>query len=94
MILGWLRLAFFLYLGLTVAYVLTGIYARSVRREALEKEWDSDPAREGAARDERDAFIAAGIEAYRHGLKRRMLWLIYILPTIGFVATIYFVNWS
>lgn len=94
MILGWLRLAFFFYLGLTIVYVLTGIYSRSVRREKLENEWDSDPAREGAARDEREAFIAAGIETYRHGLKRRLLWLIYILPTIAAAATIYFVNWS
>lgn len=94
MILGWLRLAFFLYLGLTVAYVLTGIYMRSVKREALENAWDSDPAREGQARDERDAFIAAGIEAYRHGLKRRLRWLIFILPTVGFALTIYYVNWS
>lgn len=93
-ILGWLRLAFFLYLGLTIAYVLTGIYSRSVRREKLEKEWDSDPAREGQAKDERAAFIEAGMEEYRHGLKRRLLWLIYILPTIAFLATIYYVNWS
>jgi hypothetical protein len=34
------------------------------------------------------------MQAYEKGLKRRLLWLIYVIPTIGFAATIYFVNWS
>ena len=93
MIIGWLRLAFFLYLGLTVAYFLTAIYSRSVRREKLEKEWDSDPAREGAPLSERVEFIESGMVHYETGLKKRLLWLIYIIPTIGFAATIYYVNW-
>lgn len=94
MIFGWLRLAFFLYLGLTIAYFLTAIYSRSVRREKLEKEWDNDPAREGVSTDERSAFIEAGMLDYETGLKKRLLWLIYIIPTIGFAATIYYVNWN
>ena len=93
MIFGWLRLAFFLYVGLTIAYFLTAIYSRSVRREKLEKEWDGDPAREGLPQDERAEFIEAGMVEYETGLKKRLLWLIYIIPTIGFAATIYFVNW-
>lgn len=90
---GWLRLAFFMYVGLTIIYFVTSIYSRSVRREKLENEWDTDPAREGALPEERAAFIEAGMQTYDKGLKRRLLWLIYILPTIGFLATIYFVNW-
>ncbi len=93
MIIGWLRLAFFLYIGLTIAYFLTSIYSRSVRREKLEKAWDTDPAREGVSANERTAFIDAGMQHYEKGLKKRLLWLIYIIPTIGFAATIYFVNW-
>jgi hypothetical protein len=93
MIIGWLRLAFFLYIGLTIAYFLTAIYSRSVRREKLEKAWDTDPAREGAPAAERQAFIEAGMVHYETGLKKRLLWLIYIIPTIAFAATIYFVNW-
>jgi hypothetical protein len=90
---GWLRLAFLMYVGLTIIYFLTSVYSRSVRREKLEKEWDSDPAHEGMAEAERAAFVEAGMHAYDIGLKRRLLWLIYILPTIAFAATIYFVNW-
>ena len=91
---GWLRLAFVMYVALTIIYFVTSIYSRSVRREKLEKEWDTDPTREGAPPVERTAFIEAGMVHYDKGLKRRLLWLIYILPTIGFAATIYYVNWS
>ena len=94
MIIGWLRLAFFFYIGLTIAYFLTAIYSRSVRREKLEKEWDTDPAQEGAPPQDRSAFIENGMQQYEKGLKKRLLWLIYIIPTIAFVATIYFVNWT
>ncbi len=91
---GWLRLAFVMYVALTLIYFVTSIYSRSVRREKLEKEWDSDPAREGSLPDERAAFVEAGMQAYQKGLKRQLLWLIYVVPTIGFAATIYFVNWT
>jgi hypothetical protein len=90
---GWLRLAFFMYVGLTIIYFVTSIYSRSVRREKLEKEWDTDPAREGAPVAERTAFVENGMQAYDKGLKKRLLWLIYIVPTLGFLATIYFINW-
>lgn len=89
MILGWLRLALFALVGLTVVYFLTSIYSRSVRREKLEKRWVAEEL-EG----DRDAWIEKGMQDYEKGLKRRLLWLIYILPMLAFVATIYFVNWS
>lgn len=89
MILGWLRLGFFALIGLTVVYVLVGIYSRSVRREKLEKRWLA----EGLEGD-RDAWIDEGMRAYEKGLKKRLLWLIYILPMLAFIATIYFVNWT
>ena len=91
---GWLRLAFFMYVALTVIHFVAGIYSRSVRREKLEKSWDGDPERSGQPPADRDAFIEAGMQAYDKGLKKRLLWLIYILPTIGFVAVIYFINWD
>ena len=90
---GWLRLAFFMYVGLTIIYFVTSIYSRSVRREKLEKEWDTDPAREGVPADERRAFIEGGLQTYDTGLKKRLLWLIYVVPTIAFAAVIYFINW-
>ena len=67
--------------------------SRSVRREKLEKEWDNDPARADLTREERQAFIEDGMRHYDRGLKKRLLWLIYILPTLGFLAVIYVINW-
>ncbi|WP_245990352.1 hypothetical protein [Tabrizicola piscis] len=90
---GWLRLAFVMYVALTIIYFLTSIYSRSVRREKLEKGWDTDPSKEGIPPAERTAFIEAGMQAYDKGLKKRLLWLIYVVPTIGFLTTIYFINW-
>lgn len=89
MIIGWLRLAFFALIGLTIAYFLTAIYSRSVRREKLEKRWIS----EGLAGD-RDAWIEAGMKAYDRGLKKRLLWLIYIIPMVVFSVVFFWVNWD
>lgn len=94
MILGWLRLAFFGFIGLTVVYFLVGIYARSVRREALEKAWDSDPANEGALPSDRAAFVEKGMGDYEKGLKKRLLLLIYVVPVLAVIATAYAINWS
>ncbi len=89
MILGWLRLGFFVLIGLTVVYVLTSIYSRSVRREKLEKRWAAENL-EG----DRDTWIEAGMKAYDRGLKKRLLWLIYIIPMAAFTAIFFYVNWD
>lgn len=93
MILGSVKLAFLFYVALTVIYFLTSIYSRSVRRETLEKTWAADATKAQATAEERTAFIQAGMASYDKGLKKRLLWLIYILPTFGFAAVIYYINW-
>jgi hypothetical protein len=93
MIVGSLKLAFLFYVALTIIYFLASIYSRSVRREMLEKTWDTDPARAGVSAGARAAFIDTGMENYDKGLKKQLLWLIYILPTIGFGVVFYFINW-
>ena len=65
-----------------------------MRREKLEKARDSDPAREGAAKDERDAYIRSGMEAYRHSLRRKLIILVYILPMAVVLATVYAINYQ
>lgn len=89
MILGWLRLAFFGFIGLTILYFLVSVYSRSVRRERLEKEFDA-----GDVEGDRTAYIEEGMQKYERGLKKRLIWLVYILPTLAFIATIYYVNWA
>ncbi|HMO06927.1 MAG TPA: hypothetical protein PKD10_04665 [Paracoccaceae bacterium] len=81
------RLAVFGFIALSVIYVLVSIYSRSVRRERLEKQWD---AAQGPG--DRAAFIAAGMEAYNKGLRRRLLWLVYIIPTAVVSALVYLLN--
>ena len=91
---GILRILVFAFIGLSVVYILVSIYSRSVRREKLEKSWDTDPEREGAAKEERDAYIAEGMQRYEHGLRKRLIWLVYILPAVAMAMIIYFVNWD
>jgi hypothetical protein len=89
-----IRLVVFGFIALSVVYIMVSLYSRSVRREKLEKAWDTDPAREGAASADRDAYIKAGMAAYQHGLRRRLIWLVYILPAVAVAATVYLVNYQ
>jgi hypothetical protein len=87
MIFGWIRLLVIALVGLTLIYVLVSIYSRSVRREKLEKRFDA-----GGVDGDRDTYIAEGMAAYEHGLKKKLLWLIYILPLTAMFVTAYLVN--
>ncbi|AWD23402.1 hypothetical protein C5F44_09445 [Fuscovulum blasticum DSM 2131] len=86
---GWLRLMAFALVGLTIIYFFVGLYSRSVRREKLEKRWVS----EGLEGD-RDAWIEEGMKAYDRGLKKKLLWLIYILPLTAATVAFYVVNFK
>ena len=91
---GMIRAGLLAFVVLTVVYLVVSIYSRSMRREKLENAWDSDPAREGAAKDERDAYIRSGMEAYRHSLRRKLIILVYILPMAVVLATVYAINYQ
>lgn len=88
---GALRAAFFGFIGLSVIYVLVSIYSRSVRRERLEKEYDAGLP-EGDAPVTRDDYIAQGMAVYEHGLRKRLILLVYIIPAVVIVLTVYFVD--
>ena len=89
--LAFLKLAVFLALALTVVFWSVSAYSRSVRRERLEDEWDADPKGDAEARE---AFIEAGMRDYEDGLRRRLIWLVYIIPTLLILALIYLTNYS
>jgi len=91
---GMIRAGLMAFVILTVVYLLVSIYSRSVRREKLEKGWDTDPAREGASKADRDAYIEAGMEAYRGSLRRKLIVLVYIIPMAAVLATVYAVNYQ
>lgn len=83
-----IRLALFAFVGLSVIYILVRIYARSLRREALEKQFDR-----GGIPGPRQEFIDNGLARYEHSLRRRLLWLVYIIPMVLMAVTIYLVNY-
>ncbi|RUS58838.1 hypothetical protein EGN72_18125 [Pseudorhodobacter sp. E13] len=86
---GFMRLAVFGLIGLTVLYVLVSIYSRSTQREELEKEWD---AAQGPG--EREDYIAAGMAQYEKGLRKKLIWLVYVIPTIAVIAAVYLLNFA
>lgn len=85
---GFVRLAIFGFIGMTAAYLLLSVYSRSVERERLEKEWDGDPAN-GDDPDARDAYIEAGLADYRRSLRRKLIWLVYVTPTLVVLTLLY-----
>lgn len=90
---GFLRLMLFWAVFAAIAYWVLLIYSRSLRREALEKEWDANLP-EGATDDGRDAFIANGMAEYEGSLRRKLLWGVIVLPFIVIGALIYLVNYA
>ena len=92
-----LRLAVFGFVVLTITYVIVSVYSRSVRREKLEKAYDSGEATQDLPEDvkpDRDTYIEAGMAAYNKGLKRRLIWLVYIIPAVIVAVTVYLVNYQ
>lgn len=90
---AFLRLAVIGFLVLTAIYWLVRVYSRSVRRETLEKRWDEQAA-EGAAPGDRDAYIRDGMRAYDRGLRRKLIWLVYVVPVAVVAALIWLNNYS
>jgi hypothetical protein len=86
---GFIRLAVFGFIGLTVLYFLVSIYSRSTRREELEKAWGAE---QGPG--DRDGFIAAGMAEYEKGLRKKLIWLVYVIPTLAVIAAVYLLNFA
>lgn len=90
---AFLRLAVFGLVGLSAVYLLLWIYARSVRREALEKDWAADHP-DGGDPDARAAYIGTGVADYERGLRRRLILFVFVLPAIAVAAVIYLTNYQ
>jgi hypothetical protein len=88
---GFLRLAIFGLIGMTVAYWLLRIYFRSTEREELEKKWAEDHP-DGGDPDERDAYIETGMERYGRSLAAKLIWLVYVLPTVAVLVLMFLIN--
>ncbi|MEO6300863.1 MAG: hypothetical protein ABIV25_04595 [Paracoccaceae bacterium] len=84
-----IRLAIFGFVALSVVYWLVSVYSRSERREKLEKEFDA-----GGVEGSRDDYVSFGMDHYQHGLRRKLIVLVYIIPVVVVVVTVYLVNYQ
>lgn len=73
---------------LTVIYVILSVWSRSVRREHLEEEWDSE-IRTG----DRDAFIRQGLRDYDRSLTPKLILGVYVIPVLFVAVMIYVMNY-
>ena len=87
---AFVRLAVFGFIAMTIMYVLLSIYSRSVERERLEKQWDGE--HDGGETPARDAYIEAGMKDYEKSLRKKLIWLVYVIPTLAVLLVIYLTN--
>jgi hypothetical protein len=87
---GLIKLFVFGFLFLSVIYLSVSVYSRSVRRERLEKRWDAENP-DGGDLPARTTYIETGMAKYESGFRKRLIVLIYIIPTVA-VAVILYLN--
>lgn len=88
---AFLRLMLLGLIVCTAAYLLISVYSRSVRREKLEKRWAAEHP-EGGDPAARDTYIEQGMAEYQRGFRRKLIWLVYVVPLIALIAVQYVVN--
>ncbi len=76
-------------IALTLIYWLVSAFCRWLHREALEKRWDAEAAKDPAARD---AAIDADMARYKTRLRRKLLGLVYVLPICVLTVLIVAIN--
>ncbi len=84
-----IRLVVFGEAVLAVVFFVASIYSGSVRREKLEKKWDRE-----VKTGDRDAYVEAGMQAYDKGLRKKFLWLIFVIPVLVIIGLVYLTNFS
>lgn len=86
-----LRLFIVAFVALSVVYAILRWFTASLRREALEKEFDADnPPQEND--EARTAHIEEGMQLYRTSFRRKALVLVYIIPLILYFGILYLNN--
>lgn len=75
-------------------YLLLRIYIRSLRREKLEDIWDERHPELSGNNATRDEFVRKAMIGFDKSLKSRLLWLVFMLPTLAIMAIVYWVNWQ
>ncbi|NCQ24578.1 MAG: hypothetical protein COW54_11365 [Rhodobacteraceae bacterium CG17_big_fil_post_rev_8_21_14_2_50_63_15] len=81
-----MRLVIFGLILLTAVYLGVSWYSRRSRRRKMEADWEAT-GRPG----DRDAYIGEGMAQYEASLRRRLIWLVYIVP-VSVIAVIIFMT--
>ncbi|WP_300033437.1 hypothetical protein [uncultured Roseobacter sp.] len=83
------RLVIIGFVVLSVVYVCLSLYSRARRREKLEQAWDA--AKGPGARAQ---YIREGLEAYDGSLRRKLIWGVYVVPSLTVALIIYLTNFA
>ncbi len=88
---GFIKLVVIGFVALTIVYWSVSIYSRSVRREKLEKSWSADhpQSTDKAARDD---YIAKGMADYDSGFRKKLIFLVYVVPVVTVSAILILTN--
>ena len=82
------RLVIIGFIALTIIYLCLSFYSRMVRRRKLAAEWEE--ARQG----DRDTFIEQGLEEYDGSLRRKLIFGVYVVPTVLVALIVYLTNFA
>ncbi len=87
--LGLLRLMAMLLVALTIVYWALILFFGAGERARLAAEWERDrpPL-------PRHTYVRNGIREYRRGLRRRLLWWVYLVPIAAVCLLIYLLNFA
>lgn len=86
---GFIRLAVFGFLFLSVIFVCLSFYSRAVRKGKLRAEWA-----EGDRQVDEDSFVDEGLKEYEGSLRRKLIWGVYVVPMVVIMLIIYLTNFS
>lgn len=75
------------FVVLTVIYIGVSIWSRGVRKRKLRREWDEE-----IQTGDRDDFVEKGLDEYEESFRRKLIWLVYIIPVAIVVLIIYMMN--
>lgn len=83
------KLIFLGLFTLTLIYWVLLAYCRSLQRERLENRWD---AAAGKDLGPRDSYVDEAVAQYVKRLRRRLFWLVYVMPVCVLTALIVVMN--
>lgn len=86
---GFLRVLFGFFLALVAVYLVLSLTLRLRERRRLAEEWEA-----AGRTEERDRFMDDGMAAYDRSLRKKLLWLVIVLPMAGLLLLLYVLNVS